>query len=93
MDTADANATALSAQAATTETVATYAMTDTAETTATVAMAPAIEPTPVPAAEAPAPTLTTAVPQAIDPLRLASIVLGGLVVVLGAATLIIRRGA
>ena len=94
LDAADAaRATALSTQATPTETQSAYAMTGTAETTATVAMAPAIEPTPEPAVEAPVPAVTTAVPPAIDPLRLASIVLGGLVVVLGAATLIIRRGA
>jgi hypothetical protein len=94
MDAADAaRAAAFSTQATPTETQSAYAMSDTAETTATVAMAPAIEPTPEPAVEAPVPAVTTAVPPAIDPLRLASIVLGGLVVVLGAATLIIRRGA
>lgn len=92
-----ANAMALSAQAAPTETVNAYAITDTVETTAAVAMAPTIEPTTEPAAEvaveAPAPIAITTVPPALDPLRLASIVLGGLVVVLVTATLIMRRGA
>ncbi len=92
-EAADTSATALSVQATPTETMRAYAMTTTAETTATVAMAPTEEPTPVPNVEAPALAVTNAVPQTIDPLRLASIVLGGLVVVLGAATLIIRRGA
>lgn len=93
MEAADASAAALSAQPAPTETISAYAMTDTVETTATVAMAPAVEPTPAPAAEAPAPTVTTAVPPSIDPLRLASIVLGGLAVALGVAMIIARRGA
>ncbi len=93
MEAADANATALSAQAAPTETISAYAMTDTVETTATVAMAPATEPATQSVVESPAPVTTTSVPPAFDPLRLASIVLGGLVVVLGVATLIIRRGA
>ena len=90
--TATMDATALSAQMAPTDTVAADAMTDTVETTATGALTMAVEPTPTPAVEALAPAVTTAVPAAIDPLRLASIVLGGLVVVLGAATLIVRRG-
>ncbi len=92
-EAADTSATALSVQATPTETMRAYAMTATAETTATVAMAPTEELTPIPNVEAPVPTATVAVQPAIDPLRLASIVLGGLVVVLGAATLIIRRGA
>jgi len=95
MEAADTNATALSAQVAPTETNTSGVMTDTAEATTTQAYA--AEPTPTPAAEsaveAPAPIVTTSVPPAFDPLRLASIVLGGLVVVLGVATLIIRRGA
>jgi len=94
MDAADAaRAAALSTQATPTETVSTYAMTVTTGGTEIVAITPTVGSTPIPAVEASAPVVTTAVPPAIDPLRLASIVLGGLVVVLGAATLIIRRGA
>jgi hypothetical protein len=93
METADMSATALRAQITPTETMSAYAMTATVEATATAALTQAVEPTPEPAVESPAPVVTTAVPQAIDPLRLASIVLGGLVVSLGAITLIIRRGA
>ncbi len=100
LEAADAaSAAALSVQAAPTETVSAYAMTDTVEATASVAMAPTTEPEPAtePAAElaveAPAPVATTSIPPALDPLRLASIMLGSLVVVLVAATLIIRRGA
>ncbi|MBP7689190.1 MAG: zf-HC2 domain-containing protein [Thermoflexales bacterium] len=99
LEAADAaSAAALSVQVAPTETVSAYAMTDTVEATASVAMAPVTEPEPAtePAAElaveAPAPVATTSIPPALDPLRLASIMLGGLVVVLVAATLIIRRG-
>ncbi len=88
-----ADATALSVQIAPTETVNAYAMTDTVETTASVAMAPATEPTAEVGVEAPAPIATTNVPPVFDPLRLASIMLGGLMVVLGAATLIVRRRA
>lgn len=91
LEAADAGAAALSAQAVTTETAA-YAMTDTVESTATMTLAQAPEPAPAPAAEAPAPALVANVPPALDTLRLASIVLGGLVVALGVATLIIRRG-
>ena len=91
LESADTGAAALSAQAVTTETAA-YAVTDTLETSATMTLAQAPEPSPVPAAEAPAPALVANVPPAIYPLRLTSLVLGGLVVVLGAATLIIRRG-
>ncbi|MBI5566451.1 MAG: zf-HC2 domain-containing protein [Chloroflexi bacterium] len=101
------NAAALSMQAAPTETIAADVMTDTVEATATTTLAYAVEPTSMPAAEsaveAPAaeptpgpaveePTPAIAAPPAVDPLRLVSIVLGGLVVLLGAATLIIRRG-
>jgi hypothetical protein len=98
METADANATTLSAQAAPTETIAADAMTDTVEMTATTALAyDTYAPTPAPAAESavetPAPIVTTSIPPAFDLLRLASIVLGGLAVVLGVVTLMIRRGA
>lgn len=88
-----ATATMEAADAGATEMRSADAMTAAVETTAMVAMAPTVEPTPVPAVEAPAPSLTTEVPPSIDLLRLASLVLGGLVVVLGAATLIVRRGA
>jgi hypothetical protein len=96
LDAAAANATALSAQVAPTETIATGLMTDTVEATSTLAYdmsAPTPEPAAESAVETPAPTVTASVPPAFDPLRVVSIVLGGLVVVLGVATLIIRRGA
>ena len=78
-------------KAAPPETSSADARTGTDETTAMAAPAPAVESTPVPVAEAPAPIATQAAPPSIDPLRLASLVLGGVVIVLGAATLIIRR--
>lgn len=97
METADANATTLSAQVPPTDTVTAGYVTDTVEMTQTTAMAYAVEATSMPAAEsaveAPTPAAAIAAPPSVDPLRLASIVLGGLVVLLGAATLIIRRGA
>jgi hypothetical protein len=93
MEAADTSATALSAQAAPTETTAADAMTAAVETAATAAPTLTVEPTPMPAAAAPAPSLTIEVPPSIDPLRFASLVLGGLVVVLGVVTLIVRRGA
>jgi hypothetical protein len=79
-------------QAAPTDTLSAYAPTDTVETTVMAAPAPTVESTPAPAVEAPALIATTAAPSSIEPLRLASLVLGGLVVVLGVATLIARRG-
>jgi hypothetical protein len=96
LEAADTGAAALNAQVAPTETLAADAMTDTVEATATTTLAYAVEPTPMPAAEsaveAPIPAAAIAAPPSVDPLRLASIVLGGLVVVLGVATLVIRRG-
>lgn len=88
-----ATATMEATDAGTTETRSADAMAAAVETTATAVMAPTVEPTPVPAVEAPAPSLTAEVSPSIDPLRFASLVLGGLVVVLGATTLIVRRGA
>ena len=89
MAAADASRAALSAQAAPTETKSAAALTATIETPATAALAPTVESTP--AIAAPASSLPTEVPPSIDPLRLASIVLGGLVVALGAVTLILRQ--
>lgn len=91
-----ANVQAFSVSVAPTATLMAETVTDTVGATTTLAydaVAATPEPAPEIAVEAPAPTVTASVPPAFDPLRLASIVLGGLVIVLGAAALIIRRGA